>query len=384
MILMEDKMNCCGCTACYNGCPKKCIEMKEDNEGFKYPVIDKNKCTNCGICNQMCSINDKKENEQKPEVVAAWSKEEENRKSSSSGGCFSEFAKYILQNNGIVYGAKYDENFNVIHSSADTLEELEKLKRSKYAQSDIGKTYQETKQHLENNKSVLFTGTPCQISGLYKFLGKNYENLFTCDFICHGVPSAKLYRKYTDYINKKYNSKIKEINFRNKISGWKEYSVNIELENNKRYREKASKDMYIKAFLIDINSRPSCYNCKFRGIPRIADITLGDFWGINKICPEIDDDKGISVLLINNTKGEKLIEKCKDRLVIKEGFKIEDVIRYNPCVAKPVTPHKNRNKFFMDIEKLSMEELAKKYIKKDFILKRIYRRIKIRSGKYTR
>jgi len=306
MILIEDKKNCCGCMTCYNSCPRQCIEMKEDGEGFRYPTIDKKKCINCGICKSICSSMNKRKNNYKTKVVAAWSKDEVNRKNSSSGGCFSEFAKYILKNNGIVYGAKYDKELNVIHESIKILEQLEKLKGSKYVQSDIRKTYQEAKKDLENDKLVLFSGTPCQVVGLYNYLSEDYPNLFTIDLICHGVFSPLVYESYLEYINKKNNNyEIQEIKFRSKIYGWGNYCMNITYSDGQKYIEKLDKDEFYQLYAKNMALRPSCYECRFCKTKREADITIGDYWGVEKHKPHLYDTKGVSLLFNNSIKARR-------------------------------------------------------------------------------
>lgn len=378
MLEIKEKKECTGCSACFSICPTKAISMLEDEEGFIYPKIDENKCIKCGACEKICPCikQIKNTNFKKPKMLASWSLNEENRRTSSSGGCFFEIAKDIINQGGIVVGSAFDDELNVVHKIVDCIEALDKLKGSKYVQSKIGNCYIQTREHLNNGKMVFFVGTPCQIAGLYEFLrGKEYDNLYTSDIICHGVPSNKVYRKYLEEQEGKYNSKIKNISFRNKTYGWKKFSMKIDFENKKTYIKTLNSDLYMRAFLSDICLRPSCYECKFAKLPRVADITLGDFWGVYNINSKLDDDKGTSELVINSKKGEELLEKIRDKLYIEE-LELEDGIKENPCLVGSVKIPENREKFFIDLDKLTLSKLEKKYFPKKISVIKFLRRVK--------
>lgn len=372
MLEIKHKKDCTGCSACYSICPVNAIELQEDNEGFCYPVIDEKKCIKCNICEKKCPcINgDKSSKIEKPQVLAAWSLDNKNKEQSSSGGCFYELAKYVLKNNGVVVGAGFNKELDVIHKLVDNEERLIELKGSKYVQSYIGDTYSKVKEALKEDKKVLFVGTPCQVAGLYSFLGnQENNNLYTADLICHGVPSPKVYRKYLEELCTKYNAKATNINFRSKISGWKKFSMKIDFDNAQTYLKSLNEDLFMKGFLNNIYLRPSCYDCKFAKIPRVADITLGDFWGIGDKKSELDDDTGTSELIINSDKGRKLLSEIKENLYIEE-IDLEYGIKVNPCLVGSVKEPKQRKRFFEEVDKKSFETLCKKYnVKEKFLYK---------------
>ncbi len=377
MIKIIDKKNCCGCGACVASCPQKCIQMIEDDEGFLYPKVDESKCIKCGICEKVCPIIQyTNQNQQQPKCVLAYSKDNAIREKSSSGGIFSEIANYILKNKGVVYGAAVTENLQVEHIRITREEELYQLRGSKYVQSNLKNIFLQIEKDLKNDIEVLFTGTPCQIAGIKKFLKKEYKNLYTCDIICHGVPSPKVFTIYIKELEKKYASQVKEIYFRNKDTGWNNFRIKIVFENGKIYSCEANKDPFMKSFLQNANLRPSCYQCNFSTIPRLADITLGDYWGVNIVHPELKDDKGISMITINNDRGERVLQKIKDKIFIEENEDISNFIKFNPCICASVKPHKNRDEFFKDVESLQMEELDKKYFTEKITIKWVLRKLK--------
>lgn len=384
MVNIEDKTKCCGCKACYNVCPKQAITMIEDEKGFQYPKVDKEKCINCGLCEKVCPILNKRATNKELKSYAVKNKSMETRMNSSSGGVFSILAEYVLENNGVVFGASFDEDFSIKHIMINNINDLHKLQTSKYVQSDINNTYKEAREMLEQGKMVLFTGVPCQIYGLVNYLGKDYSNLYTQDVICHGVPSPKVWRKYLEYIkNKNNNEEIESINFRFKNSSWNDFETKISFYNSKFYHEKHSKDLFMQLFLQDTILRDSCYKCNFRDYKKISDITLGDFWGIQNIDKRMDDDRGTSVVIVNTEKGKKLFEEIKKKSEYKE-VNYEDVIKYNPALIKSHLANKNRDKYFEDFDNVPFEQNAKKYIIKDSIAKRGLRKIKIIGKKILR
>lgn len=366
---------CCGCQACYNICPKNAISMVEDEKGFKHPKIDKEKCINCGLCRRTCPILKSSIEKKDDESYAIYNKNDEERLHSSSGGIFILLAKAILNNGGVVYGASLAENFIVKHSRVQTIADLSKLMGSKYVQSDIGISYKNVKKDLESGLKVLFTGTPCQIAGLKSYLIKEYPNLYTQDIICHGVPSPKVWEKYKEFRQKVDKDLPLEINFRNKDNGWNNYKLNFKY-HNKEYKQDKNNDLYMKAFLRNVILRDSCYNCSFKGINRESDITLGDFWGVQEIMPDMFDDKGTSLIIIHSNKGKELLELIKDNCIYQK-CSIEQVLKYNPALVKSSIKAQKYEEFFTNLDKIEFDKLVKKYTSTGNIIKKIKNKIKL-------
>lgn len=364
MIKILDKYKCSGCKACYNVCPNNSIDMMVDEEGFWYPSVKKESCVRCGLCEKVCPEINIFNNESafsSPYTLAAWNNNDNKRKDSSSGGVFTSIAEDILSIGGIVFGAGYDEKLNVIHKDTDCSDGLIEMMGSKYVQSDVKDSYRKAKYYLENNKDVLFSGTPCQIAGLYNYLQKEYNNLYTCDLVCHGVPSPRVFNEYKNMLEKLYNSTIQRIAFRHKKYGWKLYSVSVLFNNSTEYIKTLYEDPFILGFLRNYYLRPSCYVCTYAKLPRVGDITLGDFWGVKNKYPELDDDKGTSLLLVNTDKGRKILEKCNEEIYIHE-CELDYAIKNNPCIIKPVSEPKQRKKFFKDLNSKGFEYVVTKYM----------------------
>jgi len=374
MINIEDKLNCCGCHACYNICPKKAIGMKEDEKGFKYPYINKSKCINCGLCEKVCPIINTRRKEYNIKAYACYNKNENIRLDSSSGGIFNLLAEKILKKDGIVFGAKFDKEFNVIHSYIYKVEDLENFRKSKYVQSTIGDTYKEAKEFLDNGKFVLFTGTPCQIEGLKCYLQKDYDNLHTQDIICHGVPSPKVWKKYLEYRKSQDLEEPKQINFRQKDNGWNLYALFLQYNNN-TYKTSHEKDLFMRTFLKDASLRDSCYSCSFKQKIRNSDITLADFWGIKNILPDMNDNKGISLVIVNSDKGRELFDSINENIECREVIP-EEAMMYNKSIIQSATMHKNRDEFFDNLDNMNFDKLVKKYIPKENIINKIIRKAK--------
>ncbi|MGN1343319.1 MAG: Coenzyme F420 hydrogenase/dehydrogenase, beta subunit C-terminal domain, partial [Traorella sp.] len=278
-------------------------------------------------------------------TYACINKNEEIRKESSSGGVFYELAKYIIEKKGVVFGARFNDEWEVVHDYCEKIQDINKFMGSKYSQSKIGNSFQLIKEFLNEGRLVLFIGTPCQVEGLNSFLGKEYENLVLVDFICHGVPSPLIWNSYLECMNKE---KITKINFRNKEFGWTNFSLRIDYTNQDKYVSLFKNDIYMKGFLKDIYLRPSCYSCSFRGMNKISDFTLGDFWGVKKIKPDMFDDKGISILILNSKKSEMIFESIK-QFFIFEDVNTNDVIKHNkPLISSPKIP-KQRKKFYSNM-----------------------------------
>lgn len=375
MIEIIDKSECCGCHACYSACPKNAIDMIVDENGFKIPKIKKELCINCGKCDKVCPIKNRDDVKNKPTAYAAYNKDMNIRLKSSSGGIFSLLAEYILNLGGVVFGARFNEKFEVVHDYITRKDDILKFQGSKYVQSIIGNSYKEVKKFLEEGKYVLFTGTPCQVAGLLKYLNKSYDKLYTQDFICHGCPSPKVWSQYLKY-QKDLNKirSIKEINFRNKKNGWSKYSMLINYDGN-QYNVSHDTDYFMKAFLSDLCLRDSCYNCKFKGKHRTSDITLADFWGIDNILPEMNqEDFGTSLVIVNSEKGKNTLKKLNEIVIQEVDF--EKSVYYNPSYEKSVKKPKNRKKFFMEIDEMDFAQCVNSNTRSPGILKKVFIKLK--------
>lgn len=310
-----------------------------------------------------------------PEAFACINKDNITRNSSSSGGIFTLLANEILEKNGVVFGVAFDEEYNIIHTYAENQKDCEKFRGSKYAQSKMGDSLKKAKEFLDDGRYVLFTGTPCQIEGLKRYLNKEYENLYAQDIICHGVPPHKVWEKYLEYRKEQSMQIPEKISFRNKNEGWRKFSMEFEYKNGQNYIKTLEQDPYMQDFLRNTSLRESCYNCQFKKKHRISDITLADFWGIENVAPEMDDDKGTSLVIINSEKGKKIFEQIKDKINYKQ-VDFEEAIRYNPSMTTSVKPDPNREKFFENLDKMPFDELVKKYTYTPSIFKRILWKVK--------
>lgn len=356
--LKQDNLKCCGCTACYAICPKNAITMQADSEGFKYPVIDKKKCIDCGLCSKVCPL-DKYKNELNISKTsfACTAKDENFAKQSFSGGVFAVLANMFVEKGAVIYGAAFDNNWHVKHIGVDNKAELKKLYTSKYVQSDIGDNFRNIKTDLNSGKEVLFAGTPCQVAGLKSYLSKDYNNLITVDFICHGVPSPGVWKRYINEKAAKLDRKIIDISFRNKKDGWKSYYFMIKTEDEHIYYEKASDNIYMNGFLKNLYLRPSCYDCKFKTLNRASDITLADFWGIEKVLPKMYNERGVSLCWSNSEKGGMILAEVLKQMIYEE-VDLQEAVKHNPSAITSVVVHKNRDKFFKDFAE-SHNDVAK-------------------------
>lgn len=355
---IETVSNCSGCHACFSSCSKEAITMKPNNEGFLYPVIDKEKCVDCGVCEKVCpvlnpikSTNAGTESIEMTTAYAALNTNEKIRMDSSSGGIFTALAEEVIKQGGLVFGAKFDKDYSVVHSYTENIEGLKDFRGSKYLQSIIGTSYKDCKAFLEEGRKVLFSGTPCQIQGLKKYLRKDYANLLAVDFICHGVPSPLLWQKYVDYRLLKSRATREEIvktAFRRKNDGWKQYSLSFTFANDSEYCASLHKDPYLQIFLKDIALRKSCYECSSRGLNRPSDITLADFWGIQIVASEMDDDKGTSLVLLHSSRGRKIWDIIKQGLRVKQ-VSLDCVVKNNRSVVISPSRPKQRNVFYADL-----------------------------------
>lgn len=341
MIRILDKSQCCGCEACRNICPRQCILMKEDKEGFLYPEVNLADCIDCGLCEKVCPVLHPAKERRPVAVYAAKHCDDNIRLVSSSGGVFTFIAEKVIDEGGVVFGARFNDQWKVIHDCVETKERLSCLRGSKYVQSRIGDTYKQALHFLQSGRKVLFTGTSCQIAGLKLFLRKEYDNLLTADVICHGVPSPKVWKKFLDEITSTNRLQVTDISFRNKQKGWRNYFLSVKSDEKELSDIPVYSGIYSHLFLADLMLRPSCYSCPAKSGESCSDITLGDFWGIENILPEFDDDKGCSVALLYNPKSKYFIE----------GMNISDVVynqakQGNPSLEVSANCPVNRNYFF--------------------------------------
>lgn len=350
--------DCCGCSTCFNICPVQAITMQEDREGFKYPKIDERSCINCGKCEKACPVlhAETAGRTLHPAFYAVWNRQDEARLSSSSGGVFRVLAEDVLADGGVVYGAAFDVHNRLRHVRAESADALVPLTGSKYVQSEIGTAFCQVRADLKNGRRVLFTGTPCQVAGLYAFLGGDDANLLTADILCHGVPSPAVFERYLESLGIGEKCRIE---FRNKDNGWKKYEVVVGDRVHETFRANA----YMKGFLSNLYLRPSCASCRFVGCRRPGDLTLGDFWGAGNFRKRYDDDKGTSLVLLNSPKARSIFQTLQDKFSLAEQVPSDSAVPFNPSLVHASKPDARRAAFFDDFEAgKSWEELAASYI----------------------
>lgn len=346
-VSVIEKNKCFGCSACVQSCSKNAITMAMDKEGFLFPSVNKQKCTDCSLCLKKCpSYSPAKWQNYEQKVYAAVYKNDEICKKSASGGAFSAFAKNILEKNGTVFGCAYDKDLNAIQVKIDSLSELEKLQGSKYVFSDVKNTFYEVKKILESGKNVLYSGRPCQIAGLLKFLGKDYENLLTVDLVCHGVPSQLLFTKYLEWLGKKNSGKIIYYGFRDKdVCGW---SCGGKIKTKTKTKTiEASCDPYYASFLRGETYRLSCYECPFACTSRVSDISICDFWGIENFYPDFDTSNGVSGIILNSKKGRLFFETCQSNFNLKEAM-MDELKAFNTNLNHPTKMPQKRKTVYED------------------------------------
>ena len=333
--------------------------MTENNEGFLYPQINDEKCVKCGLCEKVCpAISPLKTQNAELKAFAVINNDENIRMESSSGGVFTAIAEKTIKTGGKVFGAKFSEDFkSVIHSWTDNLDGLKDFRGSKYLQSTINDSFKECENFLKAGEKVLFSGTPCQIQGLKKFLRKDYDNLLTIDFICHGVPSPLLWKKYVDFHEKRAAAKVVKTAFRRKNCGWKQFSLWFVFANHSEYCKTFKEDPFMQIFLSDYCLRESCYNCPAKGVERISDVTIADFWGIQNEYPEYDDDNGTSLAIVHNPN---IIHLFSDDCRTKE-IDLNSGLKYNPAMVKSALKPKERNTFFKELQSLPFRKIIRKY-----------------------
>ncbi len=376
MILFDNKNQCFGCTACEAACPFGAIAMKSDDEGFKYPEIKEELCVECGKCKSVCQIHSLKKQENiQAKFYAAQNKDDNVRAKSTSGGMFSIFAEQIVNEGGTVYGVAYSDDFQVVHKRSESKKGYEQFRGSKYAQSDLSGCFTMVKEDLNRGRKVLFSGTPCQIAGLNTFLynAKGRENLLLCEIICHGTPSPMIWKEHLAFLEKERHSKVVKYVNRSKVAGWHGHNEHVYFENGKsEYTTKLS-NLYKDLFYAHLTIRPCCYSCKYTDFPRIADITIADFWGIENFHPDFDDNKGTSLLTINTEQGMLYYDKLKENISCIESNWDE---AFYDNHKRPAKMNVNREEFWKDYKKYGYAYVAKKYSGYSF-LGRLKRKMKI-------
>lgn len=375
MIEIKDKKDCCGCHACVSVCAKHCITMQTDAEGFLYPIVDKESCTQCGLCEKVCPVIHQEASHKPLASNIAINRDEAIRLRSSSGGIFTLLAEAVIREGGVVFGARFDEEWNVVHDWTDTVDGLVAFRGSKYVQSRIGDTYREAKEFLKQGRKVLFSGTPCQVAGLKKFLCKEYDNLLAVDFICHGVPSPGVWQRYLSDFRASISSDevpvITGVSFRDKRSGWKKYNfclryISSSNAGEQEFVQPFMENPFMRGFLADIYLRPSCYACPAKSGKSSSDITMADAWGINQFAQEYDDDKGACYILENTDKGSHMLQQLSfDSFPVD----LENIKRYNPSYCSSSRPHPKRHKFFRAYAKgtTALEEIIKEITTPTFL-----------------
>lgn len=389
MIKLERQEDCCGCKACAQKCPKKCISWVIDKEGFWYPHVDEELCVDCGLCEKVCPQLNLGDSSSPSHVYALKHPSKETQLKSSSGGAFSLLAEMVIAKGGVVFGAAFNAHWEVVHEKAETVEQLERLRMSKYVQSDIGTTFVEAQHELKKGRIVLFVGTPCQIKGFKLFLQKDYSNLYLVDFVCHGVPSPKVWLRYLDetvaegdkntvlsssnHSSSKRDASIGGIAFRDKTLGWEKFSFVLRkniaepsgdgdkiqfcppLNNSIMVSEPLNKNPYLRGFIHDLYLRPSCYECRSKQFRSGSDLTLGDFWGIKQTYPNLFDDNGVSVVTVNSARGEELLRESKASITEVEYDKVK---QYNHSFEHSVSRPPFRWTFFALHGKVKMRHLV--------------------------
>lgn len=384
MIEIKNKSLCSGCASCVNACPKKIIKLTEDEEGFNYPIIDKAKCIDCHLCEKACPLLNNKwldlcqKDKRYPKFYAGQLKNKSVLLEVSSGGAFWAFAQEIIQRGGIVYGAAQYHVDDIRHIRVSNLEEAKALRRSKYLQSNIGDTYNQVKKDLKDGLTVLFSGTGCQIGGLMSFLGKDYDNLYTCDVVCHGVPSRKVWKAYRNEKEERESKKIVDLIFRDKSLGWQNNQYKIVYDDNTIEKEDSSFQLFHAGYLSGLFYRPSCGSCKFSTLPRISDITLADYWKYSGKFYNAENDLGVSLISVNSPKGVNLLFSSEEYLDIEVT---KESLALSSCRHLDEHPIENRNrpaffKVFLKHGYFSAAHLFVDYKKNPSQLYRAFRKIK--------
>ena len=358
--VLADHTRCTGCGACMSGCPRDAITMARDKEGFAYPAIDKEKCVRCGHCTAVCPILHEREPKSLPAAFAAWNRDEGIRRDSTSGGVFTALADYVLESGGVVYGAAMDGRQHLRHIACFRKEDLWRLRGAKYVQSDLGETFREIKAVLAAGRAVLFSGTPCQVDGLYRYLGCRPEKLITCDLVCHGVPSPGVWEDMARSIETRRHKGLQAVRFRNKVTGWRDSHFTAVYDDGTVESVPLFRTEYGRAFGRALFLRPSCHRCAYTNLNRPGDFTLGDFWGLKpEELPE-QQEKGINLLLVNTAHGSHIYDQLP---LSRQAFPVERAVAGNPRLASPIGPAADRAAFFAAYALEPFEQVRKKFFR---------------------
>ena len=368
---LADRLHCTGCAACRNGCPKDAISMAPDKEGFSYPVVDPHLCIRCGHCTAICPALHQRQPGPLPAVFAAWNKNDGIRKDSTSGGVFSVLAEYILESGGVVFGAALDGRQHLRHIACFRKEDLWRLRGAKYVQSDLGDVYREVRHWLES-RPVLFTGTPCQVDGLYHYLGGRPENLTTCDLVCHGVPSPAVWEDMVRSIEGRTHKAVQAVRFRNKVVGWKDSHFTTVYSDGSVDSAPLMRTEYGRAFGRALFLRPSCHRCAYTSVTRVGDFTLGDFWGLGPDELPEQQERGVSLLMVNTAHGSHLFDQLP---LGRQAFSVERAIAGNPRLAAPIAPAPDRSAFFAAYALEPFETVRKKFFRLPSVPVRVASRV---------
>lgn len=356
----QNAADCCGCSACVQACPTACLSMRETEEGFLYPTVKTDKCINCGLCAKVCPMGHAPLQIEEQQCFAAIHNSAETLRASSSGGVFSALAKSVLAQGGAVFGAALGDDRVLRHTFVTDMADLPKLMGSKYIQSEMNDSFAQVRDLLQKGTLVLFVGTPCQVAGLRLYLQKEYENLYTVDLLCHGVPSDKMFQAYVDYLEKKHGGRLTDIRFRDKEkNGWS-ITLCYDIEKNgktKRHYVPAGLSPYFFAFLRGKILRESCYRCPYTKTARTGDITLADFWGVEKVLPDLQTEKGCSAVLANTEKGKSLFNTVQSELAAvpatMEQVTVQNINFFTPCKRPEI-----RDTVYAQLDKYGFRKLA--------------------------
>lgn len=359
---------CTLCGSCYNACPVDAISFKTLYLDFLYPAIDNSRCVGCDRCEKSCPIlADKQEPESGyPIAFAARSRDEEARRKSSSGGVFYELASKILSEGGYICGAVFDDHFHVKHIVSNTQKDLYRMMGSKYAQSDMGMCFRQIKTLLDEGKNVLFTGCPCQVAGLRTYIGRKHPNLLLVELICHGIPSDHMLQTYIGMQERKYGARLTRMEFRNKKKGWHNSSVRMEFENGRVHSEPMTFDTYMQGYFRGVTLKESCFSCQFRGFKSGSDLTIGDLWGAEISIPDMDDNNGLSAVIVNSEKGTLFLNRSK---IIRRQFEIDKILKYNQSLLTSFDEGAQRTAFYAYTERYDLERAIETFFQETLLQK---------------
>lgn len=388
MIEIKNKNNCCGCFACSSVCPKQCIQMVEDEEGFIYPEVNKDICVDCHLCEKVCPIiNVEDDTPRTQRAFLLQHKDAQILKESTSGGAFTAIATWVIKHGGVVFGAAYDKDFQVTHQYVEKVEDLRIFRNSKYVQSNVGNAYSAALDYLKGNRIVCFSGTPCQLEGLMRFIRKTYDNLITVDVMCHAITSPKLFRSYVEMKKNELNVTPENIVFRDKKPyGYQYSSMSIYSGGKQVYHEGVDNDVYLRSFFTNMNVRPSCYDCKFKKRYHLTDFTLWDCFMVYKFDKSLDNDKGVTRILANTDKASRILDEIRDQAVIVE-LNADEAVAGVKEMKSSVRLNERRYALFKDIEdKKDGKRVWNKYYPTTIRTKfeKIMRLFFVKTGLYTR